>query len=209
MASENGDASVGEVFEVEHFLDVGLKHELNSAILGLLLPRLLLDGTDDWIHLSVTSGCPMRRIEPAAGWNAVDVARLWSDQECQDLPRAHEAQAPIVVIRTCEWLFVGVACDLEVARAQRRVAFDDLGNLLQDFLPIGFQSVFAGIEKNVARKLNNHPVVADNDLEADARQLVETTLQVAKAGLHIVELLEPCLVLGHGEPKLRPFILGA
>ena len=95
--------------------------------------------------------------------------------------RAHEAQAPVVEELARVRLLVGVTGDLEVARAERRVAVDDVGDLLEDLLALRLERVLARVEEDVARQLDDHPVVADDDLEADARELVETRLEVAEA----------------------------
>ena len=170
------------VVQVDHLFDVRLEDQLDATILLLIVLRLRLHRARDG---SVSpkpeaAQCFGSRPPPPspAPSSSSDRVALRRDQEQKNLARARERKAPVVVERTARriLLVVGVTGDLEVATRQIRVAANDFGDLHEDVFSALLQLVFARVEEDVARQLDDHAVVAHDDLEADLRELVETAL---------------------------------
>src|SRR5688572_21507220 len=181
--------SLGEGLQIQHLAHVRLNDELDAAVLLTAVVRIV---AGDRIGVGVAGCAPERGVEAA-------LARQLQEHGA----RAHRAQPPIVFELTAnERLRVGVAGDLEAAFVEVRVGANDLGDLQQDLLALVAQLLFAGVEEDVARELDEHAVVAHLDLEAQRRQLLQLVLQHLEALADLVELLGALRVLLERLPLL-------
>lgn len=165
-----GECLLSDVLEVEHLFGAGHDDDLAASV---LLPSIGYVVGRDRIGRAEARGAPARF------WQS---ALFWVDQVDEYLPCAHERQAPVVVKGSAaQFDVVRVAGHLVVAASKAGVVVDDLGKPVQNLFALGLEAILARSKQHIAGQGDEHPVVADGDLQPQVRQGSQLFAQQFKA----------------------------